>query len=187
MKLIIGLGNPGNKYQLTLHNIGFMFINYFLDFFLDSKITQKYQSQIHHINIGKNEALLIKPQTYMNLSGYAVKNIINHYKISLDNILVIVDDIYLKEGVFKLKIQGGHGGHNGLKNIIDVLNNKNFKRLKIGVDYDKFIPLEQYLLTTINNQKKDLICRQFPLIKDIVTSFIKDVAWDKLLNLYLSK
>ncbi|WP_334330993.1 aminoacyl-tRNA hydrolase [Candidatus Phytoplasma prunorum] len=175
MKLIVGLGNPGNNYQFTLHNIGFMMVDYLLNTIItDKKIVKKHNSYIYKSNIGSNLFLLVKPQTYMNLSGHAVKKILNEYKIILNDLLVISDDIYLPEGNFKLKLQGSHGGHNGLKNIIDCLQTKKFKRLKIGVNQDHNISLEDYLLTPIDDKKKLMVQKSFPIITNIIKNFIQD-------------
>ncbi|MFP7699580.1 MAG: aminoacyl-tRNA hydrolase [Candidatus Phytoplasma pyri] len=175
MKLIVGLGNPGENYRLTLHNIGFMMIDYLLNTIItDKKILKKHNSYIYESNIEKKLVLLVKPQTYMNSSGYAVKKILNEYKILLDDFLVLSDDIYLPEGKFKLKLQGGHGGHNGIRNIIDCLQTKKFKRLKIGVNKNHNTSLEDYLLTPIDDKKKLMVQKSFPIITNIIKDFIEN-------------
>ncbi|PQP79832.1 aminoacyl-tRNA hydrolase, partial [Candidatus Phytoplasma phoenicium] len=151
MKMIVGLGNPGSIFESTPHNVGFMMIDYFLKQFKEQTLfsTKEFKSLVYMLKIDKEELILVKPQNYMNLSGFAIKTLMKHYDIKIQNILIILDDIYLKTGSFKLKNNSGHGGHNGLKNIIHVLDTKNIKRLKIGVGYDANISLEKYVLTPL--------------------------------------
>lgn len=185
MKLIVGLGNPGLIYDNTPHNIGFMMIDYFLDYLKKNvkiKFTKESSSLVYKCQINEKEILLLKPQTYMNLSGIAIKNIMQKYKINIDDILVLYDDIYLKAGCFKLKIKSGHSGHNGIKNIIEVLKTNKFKRLKIGVGYDFSKSLNEYVLSPFELIIKKSILNKFPLFGDILMYFIKDLAIDQILN-----
>ncbi|MGM1458952.1 MAG: aminoacyl-tRNA hydrolase [Columbia Basin potato purple top phytoplasma] len=185
MKLIVGLGNPGLIYDNTPHNIGFMMIDYFLDYLKKNvkiKFTKESSSLVYKCQINEKEIILLKPQTYMNLSGAAIKNIMQKYKINIEDILVLYDDIYLKAGCFKLKNKIGHGGHNGIKNIIEVLKTNKFKRLKIGVGRDSSKSLNEYVLSPFELIIKKSILDKFPLFGDILMYFIKDLAIDKILN-----
>ncbi len=130
MKLIVGLGNPGSKYLFTRHNLGFMLIDALAE---DGSFQKKHNSFIQKKQIKEQTAFLVKPQTFMNLSGRAVKEIMKFYKISLENLLVIHDDKDQAFGNMKFQKSRGHGGHNGIKNIHEELNTNDYTRLKLGV------------------------------------------------------
>ncbi len=137
--LIVGLGNPGNKYKFTRHNVGFLFLDYFFQVFELKKITCEYYKigKRNFINKYKKkiEAYFMFPLTYMNNSGLAIKHFLEkNIDIKIRNIIVIHDDIDMKLGKIKLKTKGGHGGHNGIKSIIRELNSEDFFRIKIGID-----------------------------------------------------
>ena len=143
LKIIIGLGNPGKKYKSNRHNVGFMLLdeikkNYD---FPDFKMEQKFDAQISFTqNSRLSKALLAKPQTFMNNSGKSVQALINFYKLSPEDILVIHDDIDIILGKYKLATDSSSAGHNGIQNIIDILGTKKFNRIRIGVagkNYDK--------------------------------------------------
>ena len=130
MKIIVGLGNPGKKYLWTRHNLGFMLIDAITQ---NSKFQNKYKSQIQKTEIEGEQVLLAKPQTFMNLSGKAILEILNFYKISLDDLLVIHDDKDQAFGKIKFQKSRGDGGHNGIKNIHQELQSPDYCRLKMGV------------------------------------------------------
>ena len=112
MKLIVGLGNPGKEYENTRHNIGFMVLDYYAD---NNNWKEKWNSLYTELNMNGEKILLIKPLTYMNLSGHAVIQFINFYKIELKDILIIQDDLDLAVGKYRLKTNSSNGGHNGIK------------------------------------------------------------------------
>nr|WP_153369108.1 aminoacyl-tRNA hydrolase [Candidatus Phytoplasma sacchari]KAB8122311.1 aminoacyl-tRNA hydrolase [Candidatus Phytoplasma sacchari] len=183
MKLVIGLGNPGKKYKYTPHNIGFLMIDFFLSKMKEKNIIffkQKEFDNIYFIEINNQRAILFKPQKYMNLSGIEIKKIVSNYKLDINDILVLSDDIYLEKGKFKLKNKGGHGGHNGLRNIIDSLYTNSFKRLKIGVGYDSESSIEEYVLKTFNNEDIKKITINFELFLEILISFICGMSFEKI-------
>lgn len=137
IKMIAGLGNPGKEYEKTRHNVGFEVINKIIESLDVVHKKVRLKSIIYETNIGSNKILLVKPQTYMNLSGEAISEIISWYKIDIENCLVIVDDIDLPPGKIRIREFGSPGTHNGLKNIVQQLNNSNFPRMRIGVGSDK--------------------------------------------------
>ncbi len=137
MKLIVGLGNPGNKYLFTRHNIGFMLIDSLSE---SDSFQKKYKSLIQKTQMSQHTVLLVKPQTFMNLSGEAVREIVDFYKIPLENILVIQDDKDQNFLSIKFQKSRGHGGHNGIKNIHEHLKSDNYTRLKLGI---QSIPTEK--------------------------------------------
>jgi len=136
IKLIVGLGNPGPKYSETRHNAGFWFVedlaSQYRSRFLPEK---KFHGEVARINLEGKDIWLLKPETYMNRSGLSVVSLAAFYKIAPENILVAHDEIDLKAGTTRLKSGGGHGGHNGLRDIISHLGTKDFQRLRIGVDH----------------------------------------------------
>ncbi len=133
MKLIVGLGNPGLKYKNSRHNFGFLVIEK-----LAKKLGIKFNKKEHNGLIGEGKVnqekiLLLKPLTYMNLSGLSVGALVKKKDIPLQDLLVICDDINLKLGALRLRSQGSHGGHNGLKSIIKEISSSNFSRLRLGI------------------------------------------------------
>jgi PTH1 family peptidyl-tRNA hydrolase len=136
IKLIVGLGNPGPKYSETRHNAGFWFVddlaNQYRSRFLPEK---KFHGEVARINLEGKDIWLLKPETFMNRSGLSVVSLALFYKIAPENILVVHDEIDLKAGTARLKSGGGHGGHNGLRDIISHLGTRDFQRLRIGVDH----------------------------------------------------
>lgn len=133
--LIVGLGNPGDKYENTRHNIGFKVVDHFLKD-LDDPWTIAKQGHIAKVKFKGRVLIFLKPQTYMNLSGKAVNYWMQKEKIPIENTLIITDDIALPFGKLRMKGKGSDGGHNGLKDIIATLNTSNFPRLRFGVGSD---------------------------------------------------
>jgi len=137
VKLIVGLGNPGQKYVRTRHNIGFMVIDY-LSEKLGIKVDKiKFKSLIGEGFVGTEKIVLVKPQTYMNLSGEAVLDLIQWYKAEPCDLLVIYDDMDLPLGKLRLRLKGSAGGHNGMKSIIYLIQSDSFPRLRIGIGRPK--------------------------------------------------
>jgi PTH1 family peptidyl-tRNA hydrolase len=136
IKLIVGLGNPGPKYTETRHNAGFWFVEALASQYRGSFLPErKFHGEVARIAIEGNDIWLLKPETYMNRSGLAVSSLASFYKIAPQDVLVAHDEIDLKAGIVRLKSGGGHGGHNGLRDIISHLGTKDFQRLRIGVDH----------------------------------------------------
>lgn len=146
MKLIIGLGNVGAKYMFTRHNVGFMLVDKIA---IDNSVTFKENSKLKSL-IAKftadEEIMLVKPTTYMNLSGEAMRAVIDYYKISPEDMIIVYDDLSLNLGKIRFRSNGSDGGHNGIKSIIQHLGSKNFARLKIGIGPQPPIPSETFVL-----------------------------------------
>lgn len=183
--LIVGLGNPGGKYEITRHNAGFLWADLFAES-LNTEIKRlKYHALTAEVNIDGHRCLLMKPQTFMNNSGEAVSEAAKFYKIPLEKIIVVFDDISLPIGKLRVRRKGSAGGHNGIKSIIAHLGSENFPRVKIGVgakphpDYD----LANWVLTSF--KKED-----FPALKEAMESACKAVELivkgetDKAMNQY---
>lgn len=142
MYLIVGLGNPGKQYDMTRHNIGFEVIDYIADKYNVKVNKLKFKAVYGEMSINGEKVYLVKPQTYMNLSGESVREFCAFYKIPPENVIVIFDDISLEPGRIRLRAKGSDGGHNGIKSIIYQLSSDKFLRIKVGVgapphkDYD---------------------------------------------------
>lgn len=131
--IIAGLGNPGKKYELTRHNAGFLFADLLADKSNEKISKIQFKSVTANITLGGHRCLLMKPQTFMNNSGEAVKQAAAFYKIPPENIIVVFDDISLPCGKMRIRRKGSDGGHNGIKSIIYLLNSDKFPRIKLGV------------------------------------------------------
>ena len=187
MKLIVGLGNPGEEYENTRHNIGFMM----LDKYLSSKnISNKWSSKFNGLYIDASldgeKIIFLKPQSYMNLSGSVVSKFVNYYKISIDDILVISDDLDLNIGNFKLKDKGSSGGHNGLKNIEEFLGTNEYKRLKIGINNDKNVDTKDYVLGKINKEALQRYDELFTFLCEVLDDYLT-MSFVDLMNKYNRK
>lgn len=133
MKCIVGLGNPGRKYKKTRHNIGFMVIDELVDRNNWKLKKDKFNGNSTVELVDGEKIILLKPQTYMNLSGESIRPLIDFYNIDVKDILVVYDDLDLPTGKIRLRQKGGHGGHNGIRSTIDHLGSKEFNRLRIGI------------------------------------------------------
>ncbi len=134
MQLIVGLGNPGKKYQYTRHNIGYMAIDDIVTAHKGYKFKKKFNSIIYDTTLNENRLILVKPETYMNNSGDAVTQIANFYKINSNNIFILHDELDLPFGRIRIKIGGGNAGHNGLKSISSKIDN-NYIRIRLGIGH----------------------------------------------------
>jgi peptidyl-tRNA hydrolase, PTH1 family len=133
MKLIVGLGNPGAKYAGTRHNVGFEVLDYLAADPACGPFRSKFQSLVADWKIGDEPTLLVKPQTFMNLSGRAVREIVDFYKLTALDCLILSDDFNLPLGKLRVRAKGSHGGQNGLRNIQECLGTDEYPRLRIGV------------------------------------------------------
>ena len=154
MKLFIGLGNPGKKYEHTRHNMGFEVIDLFSDL---SQID--VDKAVFHGLLGRGTALgedvmLFKPTTFMNLSGTAVQEVIHYFKVPLEDVVVIFDDMALSPGKIRLRLDGSSGGHRGMQNIIDCLSTENIKRIRIGIGEPEFDSIDYVLSKPVDEEKE---------------------------------
>lgn len=147
MKLIIGLGNPGKEYERTRHNTGFMVLDHFADKMGESINQSKFKGLYTKMKYRGEDIILLKPQTFMNLSGEAVRQVMDFYKIDLDDILVIYDDMDMPVGKLRLRESGSAGGHNGIKNIILHTGSQKFKRIRIGIGRHPQMKVVDYVLS----------------------------------------
>lgn len=155
MKCIVGLGNPGRKYEKTRHNIGFTVIDELASRFQTKLDQTKNNAAYTIVTIGNEKVMLMKPQTYMNLSGEAVRPLMDYYKIDIQDVLVVYDDLDLPVGKLRLRETGGHGGHNGIRSLIQHLGTKDFKKLRIGVGRPTNAqPIVDYVLQPSQGRKE---------------------------------
>ena len=133
MKLVAGLGNPGSEYKGTPHNIGFQAIDLLMKKLNISGFQEKFHSQFCKTSVEGKACILIKPQTFMNRTGQAVAECAGFYKIPVEDIVIISDDLDLPPGRARFRDAGGHGGHNGLRSVIDSLGNNKFRRVRFGI------------------------------------------------------
>ena len=175
--LIAGLGNPGDKYKNNRHNIGFQIIDTYLTYFSQNKLIDKFDSEYTSINFKENKLHIIKPKTFMNESGIAVNKCINFFKIPLENLIVIYDEMDLFPGNIKIKFGGGSAGHNGIKSIINCLGSEKFTRVRIGigkpVNKEK---INSYVLSNFTNDELNL----FNEIKTNIKYIIEDLVIEGL-------
>ena len=187
MFVIVGLGNSGSKYELTRHNIGFLTIDRLARREGVRVDRIKFKSLIGEMNINGEKVILVKPQTFMNLSGEAVREVMNFYKVDLENLLVVVDDIDITPFTIRLKKSGSAGSHNGMKSIIYNLNDDKFPRLKVGVgNNERKIDLANYVLSGFEKKDQDKLENIIDTSCDAILDFIKNGA-DYVMNNYNNK
>lgn len=189
MKLIVGLGNPGKKYERTRHNIGFRIIDATTQIpnskFQIPKIESKFKTEISKGKIGESEVILAKPQTFMNNSGEAVLKIASFYKIRSQDIWVISDDIDLPLGKIRIRKKGSSGGHKGLQSIIDHLGNQNFPRFRIGIKTPKAekIPAEDFVLQKFSpSEEKVIKLAVEKVVEEIIKVLKEDLLEEKTIT-----
>ncbi len=161
MILIVGLGNPGRKFQKTRHNLGFLFIDEFSksNEFSEFKFSKKFNAEISQGEINNRKIILAKPQTFMNLSGQSVKLLARSYKLEPKNLIIIHDDIDLPLGKIRISVSKGSAGHKGVESIIKELRTKNFIRFRIGIlpKIEKLKNPENFVLQKFNKEEKKIV------------------------------
>lgn len=167
MKVIVGLGNPGFKYKHTRHNIGFTVVDHLAKRLQLSLKKNKWQGRSANTFVAGSKVALLQPMTYMNASGEAIRPFLDYYDMTVDDMLVIYDDLDLPTGKIRLRMKGGTGGHNGMKSIVQHVGTKDFKRLRIGINHPEttydtidhvlrpFAKDEKSVITSAVNQAAD--------------------------------
>lgn len=182
--LIIGLGNPGKEYEKTRHNIGFMFVDYLADHFNATfKLEKKHQAMVAEIKINNEKHYLLKPMTYMNLSGIAVRSFSDYFKIPASDMLIIVDDLDLETGKIRIRKSGSSGGHNGLKSIFSHMATENINRIRIGINNSKLIDTKDYVLGRFSKSDEEQIKKTISLSTNIISDFANN-GIDYIMNKY---
>ena len=185
MKLIVGLGNPGDKYQGTRHNVGFDVIDA-LARQEGLKLTdQKLRADFTIWRVGDEKVLLVKPYTFMNLSGEAVLPLMSYYNISPDELVVVYDDLDLEPGKLRLRQSGSAGGHNGVKSIIEMLGTQDFKRVKIGIGRPQYgRKVVDHVLQRFDTDDRALIEQKIDQTTDLLRAWTKGETFVQLMNQY---
>ena len=175
MKLIVGLGNPGDQYKYTRHNAGFMAVDYLAKAFdFDGfKEVKDHKALVSEGQIDGEKVFLIKPQTFMNLSGQSVRSISNFYKIPLEDIIIIYDDVDIPFETLRIRMMGSAGGHNGIKSLIQELGTDEFTRVRLGIRPEKPFPgaLEDYVLGKLTEDEKaalNIVIDKLPAVIQIL-------------------
>ncbi|KRN04309.1 aminoacyl-tRNA hydrolase [Holzapfeliella floricola] len=184
MKLIVGLGNPGNKYQKTKHNVGFMAIDKFCDSHHLNLDSEKFMGSFTKTVINGESVILAEPLTYMNDSGRHVSQLANFFKIDPEDILVIQDDMDLPMAKIRLRQSGSAGGHNGIKSIINGLGTKSFPRLKVGIKHPENATVVNWVLSPFTGEDAKAIDDSLETVVEILEKFITGEAMNKLMNQY---
>jgi peptidyl-tRNA hydrolase, PTH1 family len=188
MKLVVGLGNIGDTYANTRHNVGFIVIDHFLSLQKETLLHKEKLSCTLGVFRQNNESYVImKPTTFMNLSGKALKSVMNYYQIEKEDVLVFVDDVYLEVGEMRLREQGGHGGQNGLRHIIEEIETEHFKRVRIGIGLDKRIPLDQYVLSKFKTHELEAMEDIKNACAEIISKFIEGVSYKDIMTTFNKK
>ncbi len=186
IKLIIGLGNPGREYEATRHNAGFWWVDEFSRIYGASfREEGKFHGMVARIALRGHEIHLLKPQTFMNVSGRAVGALAQFYKILPRHILVVHDELDLPPGSAKLKLGGGHGGHNGLKDIIAHLGTPEFWRLRIGIGHPgERDAVTKYVLNAPRHEERMLIDEAMQRAQDVAPLFVEGKLEAAMLKLH---
>lgn len=185
-KLIVGLGNPGSKYQWTRHNAGFMVLDRFSH---DSgiQVTKKNFSGLYGDGAFQGERIiLLKPQTFMNLSGRSVAAALHFHKISLQDLIIIHDDLDIPFGRVKLKGEGGHAGHNGLRSLLQELGSGQFIRLRVGIGRPDHDEAADYVLSNFSKDEMAILPRVIDGVVDMLKVVIVE-GLTKAMNIYHNK
>lgn len=178
--MIVGLGNPGKEYEGTRHNIGFMILD---DFAKDNNLNFKLSTKLNGLIAKSGDYFLLKPTTFMNNSGLAVKKVCDYYQIPISNVLIVSDDLDLPFGKIRLREHGSSGGHNGLKSIIANIGTDQFKRMRVGIGEAKKDTID-YVLGELSKEEKNIFIETKVKACQIIEDFTKDVSYNIIMTKY---
>ena len=184
MKIIAGLGNPGQKYDKTKNNTGFMTMDHYLNEKGLSLDKDKFEGHWTKQKINGEDVILLEPQTFMNESGRSVSQVANFFKVDPADVLIIQDDMDMPIGKIRIRANGKSGGHNGIKSIIRDLGTEKFNRLKIGIRHPKNTTVVSWVLTPFNDEQQKLMDDAFATSVDIIDDFISGHGSQYLMNKY---
>ncbi len=188
MKLIVGLGNPGREYAATRHNVGFMVIDRLAREIGVVVGKKMFKAQVGQGYINGEKVALVKPQTYMNLSGGAVSALMNWYKLAPDELIVIYDDLDLPPGKLRIRPDGGSGGHKGMQSVIQALGTENFCRIRVGIGRPQEPDFESvdYVLSRLAGDDAEMVGEAVELAAEAVFCIVRDGV-ERAMNLYNRK
>lgn len=155
--IIVGLGNPGKKYENTRHNMGFIAVDLIAEEYGIKVDKLKFKALVGEGRIAGQKVVLVKPQTFMNLSGQSVTEIMNFYKEDIENLIVIYDDIDIPTGSIRLRKKGSAGTHNGMRNIVYLLGDDGFPRIRVGIGSETKVDLINYVVGGVSKKEKDIL------------------------------
>ena len=185
MKMIVGLGNIGTRYDETRHNTGFMVVEQFArDYQLGAFTHAKVEAVVASGQVHGEKVLLVKPTTYMNDSGRAVKPLMDYYKLDLADLVIVNDDLDMPVGKVRLKSHGKSGGHNGLKSIIQYLGTDKFNRVKLGIDHPAHGTVVSHVLGKFTKEERPDFDLAVQRAEDALSDWVKGVSFDQLMNDY---
>ena len=185
MKLIVGLGNPGKEYENTRHNTGFLVIDYYAKKNNLSSWKEFKNGLYCEINCNGEKILFLKPQSYMNLSGEVVRKYVEYFKINIEDVVIIHDDMDINIGNIKLKLNGSPAGHNGIKNIIKNLKTENIKRIKIGISKNDINQVD-YVIGRFNKEELEMLDNVKELMCNVIDDYL-NTDFDKVMSKYNKK
>ena len=186
MKLIVGLGNPGKEYDNTRHNIGFQLLDYIADKKGLDFSKEKFNGKYCEYNVNGEKVILVKPMSYMNLSGSVVSRFASFYKIDVKDIMVIQDDLDMHFGRVKIVNNSSSGGHNGIKDIEKFLGSRDYVRLKIGISNDKTKDTKDYVLGKFNKEDTDRLNEIYSNLVNVIDDFCS-ISLEMLKSKYNNK
>lgn len=185
MKMIVGLGNIGTRYDETRHNTGFMVVDQLArDYHLGAFTHLKQEAVAVSGVINGEKVMLVKPTTFMNDSGRAVGPLVDYYDIDLDDLVIVNDDLDMPVGKVRLKTHGASGGHNGLKSIISVLGTKNFNRVKVGIDHPQHGTVVSHVLGKFSKEERPKFDQTVEQAEHALEDWINGEDFAKLMNAY---
>jgi len=190
MKIIVGLGNPGLKYEFTRHNTGFRIVDHLArEIETEFKKVKSYYSLISRGIINDHKVILVKPQTFMNLSGRAVSKIVSYYKISFRDLLIVYDDLNLDLGQLRIRKEGSAGGHKGMESIMQYLHSEEIPRLRVGIGNSSTnfnFDCVSYVLSNFNHDEEEKIKDTIKLSTEAIKTVIED-SFEKAMRKYNRK
>ena len=182
MKLIVGLGNPGKKYEHTRHNMGFDVVDLFSELSQIDIDKESFKGLVGRGKVFDEDVFLLKPQTFMNLSGESVREIVSYFKIPLEDIIVVYDDMALAPGKIRLRPGGSSGGHKGIQNIIDNLGSQEIKRIRVGIGEPTYDTID-YVLSKPTKEERVFIDEAIVNSANAIKDILKD-NFDKAMTKY---
>ncbi|WP_099224483.1 aminoacyl-tRNA hydrolase [Listeria costaricensis] len=183
MKMIIGLGNPGRKYERTRHNVGFMVVDELSFRYQTPWKKTKFNGMVSQLNINGEKVLLVKPLTFMNASGECVRPLMDYYDIQPEDIVVVYDDLDLPVGRIRLRAKGSAGGHNGMKSIIQHLKTQEFNRIRVGIDRPTSGEIIHYVLGDFPKAEQPTIIEAIKQSASAIEDFTK-IPFLEVMNRY---
>ena len=182
MKIFVGLGNPGKKYEHTRHNMGFDVVDTFADFAKIDIDKESFKSLIGRGKFNDEDIYILKPQTFMNLSGEAVRDFVSYFKASVEDLVIVYDDMALEPGKIRLRESGSSGGHKGMQNIIELLGTDKIKRIRVGIGEPIYDTID-YVLSKPLKEERPLIDEAINNAAEALKDILK-MSFDKVMSKY---